>query len=554
MNNNITKYNNNINEFNIYNYYKNIKLQIISGLIFGGISSYIISYTPLLYTKITKILLNDNNNTNNNKLDIYILSYILYKIFGNLFAGLRGYIFTKYINIISINIKKDIFELLLNKNINYYNNNDKTEIIELILQDSKKIADLYTILLNMSVRNIIHFTVITYILINKSLYLYITCLIFGIIQYYIQDIYNKYFYEYSVDKMNKLELDERKKISNYINKILTYKSLGLEENLKKNLEIGYINSINYKNNEAFYYGINFLIQGSINNSLQCLLIYIGIYINISYNIIYEFTLYINEFNNIFNEFKIIKRDFIKNKLPLKRINKIFNNNIKSEIDSWGYYKYENINDCIPTIKISDLSFKYNDNSMYIFKNLNFLFKPYSITAITGSSGSGKSTFIKLVLGLYNADNGEITIDDISIKSFDKEYYYNNIVSYVGQEPELLEEIVKDNILIKNREYDEKLYNKIKDILCLDIDFNQNIENLSGGQKQRIAIFRGLIKKPKLLLLDEPTSALDSDNEEKLLNLINNISYEYNITVIIITHKKKTLNICRNIIDFDKLII
>jgi|TARA_Y100000389_G_scaffold107577_1_gene104567 ATP-binding cassette subfamily B protein len=554
MNNNITKYNNNINEFYIYNYYKNIKLQIISGLIFGGISSYIVSYTPLLYTKITKILLNDNNNTNDNKLDIYILSYVLYKIFGNLFAGLRGYIFTKYINIISINIKKDIFELLLNKNINYYNNNDKTEIIELILHDSKKIADLYTILLNMSVRNIIHFSVITYILINKSLYLYITSLIFGIIQYYIQELYNKYFYEYSVDKMNKLEIEERKKISNYINKILTYKSLGLEENLKKKLEIGYINSINYKNNEAFYYGINFLIQGSINNSLQCLLIYIGIYINISYNIIYEFTLYINEFNNIFNEFKIIKKDFVKNKLPLKRINKIFNNNIKSEIENWGYYKYDNINDCIPTIKISDLSFKYNDNSMYIFKNLNFLFKPYSITAITGSSGSGKSTFIKLILGLYNPNNGKITIDDIPIKSFDKEYYYNNIVSYIGQEPELLEEKVKDNILIKNKEYDEILYNKIKNILCLDIDFNKNIENLSGGQKQRIAIFRGLIKKPKLLLLDEPTSALDSKNEEKLLNLINNVSYEYNITVIIITHKKKTLNICRNIIDFDKIII
>ena len=554
MNNNITKYNNNINEFYIYNYYKNIKLQIISGLIFGGISSYIVSYTPLLYTKIKKILLNDNNNTNDNKLDIYILSYVLYKIFGNLFAGLRGYIFTKYINIISINIKKDIFELLLNKNINYYNNNDKTEIIELILHDSKKIADLYTILLNMSVRNIIHFSVITYILINKSLYLYITSLIFGIIQYYIQELYNKYFYEYSVDKMNKLEIEERKKISNYINKILTYKSLGLEENLKKKLEIGYINSINYKNNEAFYYGINFLIQGSINNSLQCLLIYIGIYINISYNIIYEFTLYINEFNNIFNEFKIIKKDFVKNKLPLKRINKIFNNNIKSEIENWGYYKYDNINDCIPTIKISDLSFKYNDNSMYIFKNLNFLFKPYSITAITGSSGSGKSTFIKLILGLYNPNNGKITIDDIPIKSFDKEYYYNNIVSYIGQEPELLEEKVKDNILIKNKEYDEILYNKIKNILCLDIDFNKNIENLSGGQKQRIAIFRGLIKKPKLLLLDEPTSALDSKNEEKLLNLINNVSYEYNITVIIITHKKKTLNICRNIIDFDKIII
>lgn len=554
MNNNITKYNNNINEFNIYNYYKNTKLQIISGLIFGGISSYIVSYTPLLYTKITKILLNENNNTNDNKLDIYILSYILYKIFGNLFAGLRGYIFTKYINIISINIKKDIFKLLLNKNINYYNNNDKTEIIELILNDSKKIADLYTILLNISVRNIIHFSVITYILINKSLYLYITCLIFGIIQCYIQEIYNKYFYEYSVDKMNKLEIEERKKISNYINKILTYKSLGLEENLKKKLEIGYINSINYKNNEAFYYGINFLIQGSINNSLQCILIYIGIYIKISYNIIYEFTLYINEFNNIFNEFKIIKNDFVKNKLPLKRINKIFNNNIKSEIDNWGYYKYDNINDCIPTIKISDLSFKYNENSMYIFKNLNFLFKPYSITGITGSSGSGKSTFVKLILGLYNPNNGKITIDDIEIKSFDKEYYYNNIVSYIGQEPELLEEIVKDNILIKNKEYDEILYNKIKNILCLDIDLNENIENLSGGQKQRIAIFRGLIRKPKLLLLDEPTSALDSKNEEKLLNLINNVSYEYNITVIIITHKKKTLNICRNIIDFDEIII
>ena len=92
----------NNNNFNILVYYKNAKLPIIYGLICGGISSYIISYIPIIYSHIVKLLLNENNIKENN-INLLILSFLFYKFLGTFFAGLRGYIFTKYINLISIN-------------------------------------------------------------------------------------------------------------------------------------------------------------------------------------------------------------------------------------------------------------------------------------------------------------------------------------------------------------------------------------------------------------------------------------------------------------------
>lgn len=539
---NITKHEEKL--FDIYSYYKTYKLPIIYGLIYGGISSYFASYVPLIHTEMVNILL--GNEINNNELYKYMSSFIFYKISTNMFAGLRGYMFTKYINLISILIKKDVLNKLINNDMEYFINNDNSETIELIVNDAKKMADLYTLFMNMTLRNVIHFLVISYILINKSLKLYIVCCIISSLQYFIQKKYIDIYYHNSVDKTNKIEKDERKIVSDYVNKIVTYRSLGLENKLKDKLYDLYNNNIKIKNEEAKYYGLTHLLSDSINHCLHCILILFGIYLNMSYRIIYEFTLYINIILNIINEFVVTKNEFVKNKLAIKKVNILFSDN--NNKNKWGDFMYNNIETCQGNINIENVSFNYNNNYK-LFNNISLNILGNKITGIKGESGIGKSTLFKLILGLYKVNSGIIKIDNICINNFNKNYFYNNIISYVGQEPELLEGDVYSNI-ITNVNYDRNLYNLINKLIE-NIDL-KNI-NLSGGQKQRIAIARAIMKKPKILLLDEPTSALDRDNEDKFMEIITEISKTYNMTIMIISHKKTTLKKCNEIIDFEKLI-
>tara|TARA_B000000477_G_scaffold52176_2_gene43852 strand:+ start:12204 stop:13844 length:1641 start_codon:yes stop_codon:yes gene_type:complete len=531
--------------FDIHLYYKTYKLPIIYGLIYGGLSSYFTSYVPLIHTEIVNILL--GNNINNDELYKYISSFLLYKILTNMFSGLRGYMFTKYINLISIMIKKDVINKLINNDLEYFVNNDNSEIIQLVAHDAKKMADLYSLTMNMSIRNIIHFIVISYILINKSLKLYIICCMISSIQYFIQKKYIDEYYNDSVDKTNKIEQNEKKIVNDYVNKVITYRSLGLENKLKDKLHNLYNNNINIKNEEAKYYGLMIFLSDTINHSLIFILIFSGIYLNMSYRIIYEFTLYINIILGIIREFITVKNEFVKNKLPIEKVNNLFDN-INNDKNKWGNFIYNYKDKCIGNIKIDNLSFYYN-NDIKVFDNISLNISENKITGIKGESGIGKSTLFKLILGLYKPNSGKITIDNINLNNFDKYYYYNDIISYVGQEPELLEGDVYSNI-ITNSNYDRNLYNIVYKLIE---NINLNNNNLSEGQKQRIAIARAIMRKPKILLLDEPTSALDKDNEELLMKIIKRIIEAYDITIIIISHKTYTLNNCDDIIDFEKLI-
>lgn len=545
QNNTLIKYN---NKFDILLYYKNSKLPILYGLISGSISSYILSYTPIIYTKVVKFLLNDNKNEDN--LEKLIYSFILYKFSGTIFAGLRGYIFTKYIHLIATKLKKDIILELFSKNLNFFYKTDETQTIDILTSDAKKVAYLYTIFLNMSVRNTVQLCVVSYILIKKSFKMYLILLVLSSLQFIIENCYEEFFYKKSVDNVNNIEIEEKKITADYVNKIITYKSMGLEKNFKNNMDNLYNKLIIYKNKEALYYGISFLVSNTLNNSLQIILIYIGVYFNINYNLIYEFILYINEVNNIIRELTIVKRDFVKNKLPLKKIKELFNTT--SDNIHWGNYKYNDINECIPSIKIKNLSFSYPNNKK-IFQNFNLNINPFTVIGISGNSGIGKSTFFKLLLRLYNEYTGSILIDNIPIENFDRNYYYDNIITYVGQESELLEGTINENILGYNlKNYDIKLYNIVLELITDINNLYETYDKLSGGQKQRIAICRAIMKKPKIILLDEPSSALNINNEKKLLLLLKKISYEYNITIIIISHKKYTLNICDYIIDFNNI--
>ena len=201
-----------------------------------------------------------------------------------------------------------------------------------------------------------------------------------------------------------------------------------------------------------------------------------------------------------------------------------------------------------------MGFKYNDTQAKpVFDNLNVdLNTDHKVIGITGLSGKGKSSFVKLILRLYEPTTGNIYIDGTDISTVDPNYIRSNI-TYVNQNSKLFDKKVIDNIIygcndlaVCDKHLEEILkYKKIQE-LYKNVDIrNMNAgslgENLSGGQKQVINIISGLINPSKILILDEPTNALDTDLKSEVIALINYYRKHKNC-IIIITHDRDVYSI------------
>ena len=197
------------------------------------------------------------------------------------------------------------------------------------------------------------------------------------------------------------------------------------------------------------------------------------------------------------------------------------------------YEVNLTNDKILTIK--NLNYNYQNNKK-IFKNLNLEFQNNKIYCLIGESGSGKSTFLDLILGLKNFQSG-----DISIKCKDHE------VGYVPQECYISEGSIESNIafgVFRENINKDNLINSAKESKIYDFinslpdKFNSKLSsfgsNISVGQKQRISIARTLYNNSKILLLDEPTSALDHETEKKFINTLQILKKDR--LIIMTTHR------------------
>ncbi|CAG8553074.1 9962_t:CDS:10, partial [Ambispora gerdemannii] len=169
-------------------------------------------------------------------------------------------------------------------------------------------------------------------------------------------------------------------------------------------------------------------------------------------------------------------------------------------------------------------------------------------AIVGSSGSGKSTVVSLVLRYYDVASGSVKVEHVNVREWNLEYLRSNM-ALVGQEPVLFDISIGDNIRYgkegcTQEEIEEaaKAANIHNFIESLPEKYNTRVgekgSQLSGGQKQRIAIARALIRQPKLLLLDEATSALDSESEKVVQNALDRAAK--NRTTITIAHRLSTI--------------
>lgn len=519
-------------------YLPGLKKHLFMGFIYGMISSYLHSYVPIFYTKIMECLIK------NNKDDIYnyLIIYYLYNIFSNIFAGLRGYIFTIYIQILSERFKKGILFKFFEKDVLYFNELKPNEVANILINDSNSISDLYCLNANIAMRNLSQFLTLTYILFRKSKELYFLNLGLSIIELLIEHYYHNNIYEKSVEKCNNILLLQNGIINDYINKIDTYKSLGLENMVYNNWNKNKKDYLKIKKIEAAVYGVKVVINQSINKLMILILISYGIWKKYPFDEIIVFLLYNSTFCSMLTDMMLIRTSVTNNKIPLKNINGLFK---KDSIITWSgnFIPDETKYNFRPDIIINNLTFYYDKNKV-ILNNLNLKFEFGKITGINGQSGKGKSTLLKLLLGLYKPVSGNILYDYINIYDIDKNYFYNNIISFVGQEPVLFLGSTHENIISNIENYDIALFDMLKNLID-DVPIDTK---MSGGQRQRVAICRAFMRKPKILLLDEPTSALDVENEKIVLDMIQKLHKLYGITIIIVSHKKTTLDICDKIIN------
>ena len=215
------------------------------------------------------------------------------------------------------------------------------------------------------------------------------------------------------------------------------------------------------------------------------------------------------------------------------------------------------------IEFKDINFSYDKNEEKALKSINIKFEGGKMTSLVGHSGSGKSTILNLIPRFYDAQSGDITIDDKSIykstiNSLRKE------ISMVSQETTLFDDTIKNNIkYAKENASDEEIYNVSKLSFCEDFINNlpdkydtligENGVRLSGGEKQRLSIARAMLKKSSIILLDEATSSLDTETEYKIQEALKVLTEGK--TTIVIAHRLSTILNSNNIyvIDSGKVI-
>ncbi len=213
-----------------------------------------------------------------------------------------------------------------------------------------------------------------------------------------------------------------------------------------------------------------------------------------------------------------------------------------------------------SIRIKNIEFQYDKpHGEMVLKDVSLSIPENKITAIVGVSGSGKTTLVKLLLGFYDVNKGEILIGENQLHNFSQSWWRSQIGA-VMQDGFIFNDTIAKNIAVGVERIDRKqLLEAVKTaniqdfIESLPLGFNTKIggegHGLSQGQKQRILIARAVYKNPHYLFFDEATNALDANNERKIMENLNRIFKGR--TVVVVAHRLSTVKNADKIVVIEK---
>lgn len=207
-------------------------------------------------------------------------------------------------------------------------------------------------------------------------------------------------------------------------------------------------------------------------------------------------------------------------------------------------------DDIWSITFTDVSFSYTKQEL-VLSNINFSLSPGDTIAFVGPSWAGKSTIMKLLVGLYSPSSWEVLVNDIPLTTIAKKPYQQRI-GLVAQDAQLFGGSIRQNLLfVKPDATEEEMMEVLEQASILDLVTEQKEWldakigewwiKISGGQKQRLSIARALLRRPDLLIFDEATSSLDSLIEQEITTTVNAITRQYShLMTVLVAHRLSTV--------------
>lgn len=209
------------------------------------------------------------------------------------------------------------------------------------------------------------------------------------------------------------------------------------------------------------------------------------------------------------------------------------------------------------VELKDVAFGYNTAIANIIEDINVAIEPGQSVAFVGGSGAGKTTIVRLLVGLYEPLAGSILFDGLPIKEISRKTMAKSL-AIVSQQATIFNGTVRDNITLFDSSIPMEVVKEATEAACIyeEIEaheggfnamLNEQGTGFSGGQIQRMMIARALVRRPSILIMDEATSALDPLVEEIVMNNIKKLG----ITMIIVAHRLSTIRDCNEIIVLDK---
>ncbi len=449
-------------------------------------------------------------------------------------------------------INYDLIEYVKRLPLDFFNSNDSAYLNQRINQDSNQIVNfIFDNVLGfiLSIFTLVGVVTIVWRINYKILFIILLIIPCYILFYYF---FRKKLYKNSLElreSQNKLfsKMNEQFKIIKLIKINVWFQELGRRMDDKFNI---FFKSTMKNTKTTFFY--NNFIKGLRYTCTILLICFGGIEIINNRMTIGNFTMINSYFFMLLDStgfFLRFGQAWQENLVSWNRVREI---RFRDQ-DNNGSVKLESISE----ISLTDLDFGYSSDKN-IISRFNYTFEKGKIYGIVGNNGTGKSTLIDLIIGLRYSYCGRISYNNIDMKDIDMYQLRKNHISLVEQEPVLLQDTVKNNIIFGLDKHDDDYLNNlcedfgITDLLYSRVNDSGNIisennTNVSGGEKQKISLIKSLLKNPDMLILDEPISALDISTVNKLKEYL--LKIKHSKIILIISHNNSIMDIVDNTISF-----
>lgn len=524
-------------------YWRQGLLIILLSLSYGFLASYPLKLLKKFIDDAVQFELFENIN----RLYFLVCIYALFQIIASFVLNIQRFVITKAQSKIAHDLRMKIYYHLSCVYQSFYDEHDTTETLNSLMQDSDMLSQGFISPISNISRSIFSFcfgfAYMWQISPTLTLIIFPLAIVIGILT------------KFSSSRFKKLSSENRKKNS-YMWKVTRENLQGMREihafnqEEKSYIEVNNASrqmAKNFSNTAFFAFLMNMV------NAL-CLIVMISSMLLVGINLLSKKMVTVGSIMAIFSYNTLLStpvQNIVTMFYDLAKVN-VSKNRIKLLLDEKTDFAYENDfieidNNYKIAVKFESVTFFYNTDRT-ILDNISFEILKGEKVAFVGLTGSGKTTILKLIEGLYEIQDGNVIEFDKKVNTKFKKSIRKHI-GYVFQDTFLFNDTIKNNIVFSNPSAEKKYLDTIIECSCvndiisklpngIDTKIGENGIQLSGGERQRIGIARALLKKPELLILDEATSALDNETEKKLM--LNIVKTFPSITIIMVAHRLSTI--------------